>query len=119
MPLKCSFCGHDRIIVKQTVSYYEEYEYNTGDKEFQQPCCERNFETEGIYCQKCKETFKDIEELEQSQNTTFEQFKKELTKHYEDFTVGYQEQPTEQDLKDLYKDFLESGKTLEEYSKDC
>jgi hypothetical protein len=25
----------------------------------------------------------------------------------------------EQDLKDLYKDFLESGKTLDEYSKDC
>jgi len=51
---------------------------------------------------------------------TFEQFKKALAKYYEDFTVGYQEQPTEQDLKDLYKDFLESGKTLNEYSKeDC
>jgi len=50
---------------------------------------------------------------------TFEQFKKALAEHYEDFTVGYQEQPTEQDLKDLYEDFLESGKTLDEYSKDC
>ncbi len=50
---------------------------------------------------------------------TFEQFKKALAERYEDFTVGYQEQPTEQDLKDLYEDFLESGKTLEEYSKDC
>jgi len=51
---------------------------------------------------------------------TFEQFKKALAKHYEDFTIGYHEQPTEQDLKDLYKDFLESGKTLNEYSKeDC
>jgi len=50
---------------------------------------------------------------------TFEQFKEELAKRYEDFTVGYQEQPTEQDLKDLYEDFVESGKTLDEYSKDC
>jgi len=50
---------------------------------------------------------------------TLEQFKKALAKYYEDFTVGYQEQPTEQDLKDLYEDFLESGKTLDEYSKDC
>jgi len=50
---------------------------------------------------------------------TFEQFKKALAEHYEDFTVGYQEQLTEQDLKDLYEDFLESGKTLYEYSKDC
>jgi len=51
---------------------------------------------------------------------SFEQFKDELAKRYEDFTVGYQEQPTEQDLKDLYEDFLESGKTLDEYSKeDC
>ena len=49
----------------------------------------------------------------------FAQFKKALAEHYEDFTVGYQEQPTEQDLKDLYKDFLESGKALDEYSKDC
>jgi len=120
MPLQCPFCGHNRIIVKQTVSYYEEYEYNSGDKEFEQPSCQWNFETEGIYCQKCKETFKDIQELEQAQTTTFEQFKEALAKHYEDFTVGYQEQPTEQDLKDLYKDFLESGKTLDEYSKeDC
>ena len=50
---------------------------------------------------------------------TFKQFKKALAERYEDFTVGYQEQPTEQDLKDLYKDFLEPGKTLDEYSKDC
>ena len=50
---------------------------------------------------------------------TFKQFKKALAKYYEDFTVGYQEQPTEQDLKDLYEDFLESGKTFDEYSKDC
>jgi hypothetical protein len=50
---------------------------------------------------------------------TFEQFKKGLAKYYEDFTIGYQEQPTEQDLKDLYEDFLESGKTLDEYPKDC
>jgi len=119
MPLKCPFCGHDRIIVKQTVSFYEEYEYNTGDKEFQQPSCQWNFETEGISCQECKEAFGNIEELEQSQNTTFEQFKKALAEHDEDSTIGYQEQPTEQDLKDLDKDFLESGKTLEEYSKDC
>jgi len=27
---------------------------------------------------------------------TFEQFKKALAEHYEDFTIGYQEQPTEQ-----------------------
>jgi len=52
-------------------------------------------------------------------STSFEQFKEELAKRYEDFAVGYQEQPTEQDLKDLYEDFLESGKTLDEYSKDC
>jgi hypothetical protein len=119
MPLKCPFCGHDRIIVKQTVSYYEEYEYNTGDTEFEQPSCQRNFETEGIYCQKCKEKFNDIEEVKQAQTTTFRQFKKAIAKHYEDFAIGYQEQPTEQDLKDLYKDFLESCKTLDEYSKDC
>jgi len=50
---------------------------------------------------------------------TFEQFKKALAEHYEDFTIGYQEQPTEQDLKDLYEDFLESGKTLNEYLKHC
>jgi len=50
---------------------------------------------------------------------TFEQFKKALANYHEDFTIGYQEQPTEQDLKDVYEDFLESGKTLDEYSKDC
>jgi len=52
---------------------------------------------------------------------TFEQFIEELAKYDEDFTVGYQEQPTEQDLKDLYADFLTSGKTFEEYAKeeDC
>ena len=50
---------------------------------------------------------------------TFEQFIEELARRYEDFTVGYQEQPTEQDLKDLYADFLESGKTFEEYAEDC
>lgn len=54
-----------------------------------------------------------------TRSMTFEQFKEELAKRYEDFTVGYQEQPTEQDLKDLYEDFLESGKTLDEYAKDC
>ena len=52
---------------------------------------------------------------------TSEQFKKVLAGYCEDFTISYQEQPTEQDLKDLYEDFLESGKTLDEYSKeeDC
>lgn len=105
--------------MKQTISYYEEYEYNTGDKEFQQPSCQWNFETEGISCQNCKENFKDIEELEQSQSTSFDQFRKALAERYEDLAVGYQEQPTEQDLRDLYKDFLESGKTLDEYSRDC
>ena len=50
---------------------------------------------------------------------TFEQFKKTLAERFEDFTVGYQEQPTEQDLKDLYEDFLEFGKSLDEYLKDC
>ena len=50
---------------------------------------------------------------------TFEQFKEALAKYYEDFTIGYQEQPTEQDLKDLYEDFLESGKTIDEYLKHC
>jgi len=50
---------------------------------------------------------------------TFEQFKKVLAECYEDFTVGYQEQPTEQDLKDLYNDFLESGKPFDEYLKYC
>ncbi len=52
---------------------------------------------------------------------TFGQLIEVLIERYEDFTVGYQEQPTEQDLKDLYRDFLESGKTFEEYSKeeDC
>lgn len=54
-----------------------------------------------------------------TRSMTFEQFKEELAKRYEDFTAGYQEQPTEQDLKDLYEDFLESGKTLDEYAKDC
>ena len=52
-------------------------------------------------------------------SVTFEQFKKALAKYYEDFTIGYQEQPTEQDLKDLYEDFLESGETLDEYLKHC
>jgi hypothetical protein len=47
----------------------------------------------------------------------FEQFKKALAERYEDFTVGYQEQPTEQDLKDLYEDFLESSESLDEYMK--
>jgi len=50
---------------------------------------------------------------------TFDQFKKALSKYYEDFTIGYQEQPTEQDLKDLYEDLLESGETLDEYLKHC
>jgi len=51
---------------------------------------------------------------------TFEQFKKTLAKYHEDFADCYHEQPTEQDLKDLYEDFLGSGKTLDEYSKeDC
>ena len=50
---------------------------------------------------------------------TFEQFIKALVECFEDFTVGYQEQPTDQDLKDLYEDFLEFGKSLEEYMKDC
>ncbi len=50
---------------------------------------------------------------------TFEQFKKALAEYDEDFTVGYHEQPTEQDLKDLYRDFLEFGKSLDEYLKDC
>jgi len=50
---------------------------------------------------------------------TFEQFKKALAEYFEDFTVGYQEQPTEQDLKDLYEDFSEFGKSLDEYLKDC
>lgn len=34
---------------------------------------------------------------------TLEQFKEALAKYYEDFTIGYQEQPTEQDLKDYTK----------------
>ena len=46
---------------------------------------------------------------------TFEQFTKALAEYFEDFNVGYQEQPTEQDLKDLYEDFLESGETLDDY----
>jgi hypothetical protein len=50
---------------------------------------------------------------------TFEQFKKALAKHYNDFTIGYREPPTEQYLKDLYEDFLESGETLDEYLKHC
>jgi len=93
----------------QTDSYHEECGYNTGVKEFQQTSCQWNFETEDISCQK----------LERSQTTTFEQFKKALAEYYEDFTVGYQEQPAEQDLKDLYEDFLEFGKSLDEYLKDC
>jgi hypothetical protein len=52
-------------------------------------------------------------------SVTFEQFKKALAERFEDFTVGYQEQPTEQDLKDLYEDFLEFGKSLDEYMRDC
>jgi len=50
---------------------------------------------------------------------TFEQFKKALARYYEDFVIGYKEQPTEQYLKTLYKDFLESDETLEEYLKHC
>ena len=50
---------------------------------------------------------------------TFEEFKKVLAEYFEDFTVGYQEQPTEQDLQDLYEDFLEFGKSIDEYLKDC
>jgi hypothetical protein len=46
-------------------------------------------------------------------------FEKALAKNYENFTIGYQEQPTEQDLKDLYKDLLESDETLDEYLKHC
>lgn len=45
------------------------------------------------------------------------QFKKALEKYFEDFTVGYQEQPTEEDIEDLYEDFLESGMTLDDYMK--
>jgi len=44
---------------------------------------------------------------------------KALAGYFEDFTVGYQEQPTEQDLKDLYEDFLEYGKTFKEYLRYC
>ena len=50
---------------------------------------------------------------------TFDQFKKALAKYYVDFIIGYHEQPTEQDLKDLYEDFLESGEVLHEYLKHC
>jgi len=50
---------------------------------------------------------------------TLEQFKAALAKYFEDFTVGYQEQPTEQDLKDLYEDFLEYGKTFDKYLRYC
>jgi hypothetical protein len=42
-------------------------------------------------------------------------FKKALAEYFEDLAVGYQEQPTEQDLKDLYEDFLESGESLDDY----
>jgi len=50
---------------------------------------------------------------------TFEQFRKALAQYYEDFTIGYQEQQTEQYQKDLYEDFLESDETLDEYLKHC
>jgi len=50
---------------------------------------------------------------------TFEQFKKALAKYHEDSTIGYKEQLTEQDQKNLYKDFLESDETLDEYLKHC
>jgi len=50
---------------------------------------------------------------------TLEQFKKALAEYFEDFTVGYQEQPTEQDLKDLYEDFLKYGKAFDEYLRYC
>jgi len=50
---------------------------------------------------------------------TFEQFKKALANYYEEFTIGDQEQLTEQDLKDLYEDFLESDETLDDYLKHC
>jgi len=36
-------------------------------------------------------------------SVSFEQFKEEQAKRFEDFTVGYQEQPTEQDPKRLMK----------------
>jgi len=49
----------------------------------------------------------------------FRQFKEALAKYYEDFTIGYREQLTEQNLKDLYRDFLESGEMLHEYLKHC
>jgi len=35
--------------------------------------------------------------------------------YFEDLTVGYQEQPTDQDLNDLFEDFLESGERLDDY----
>lgn len=49
----------------------------------------------------------------------FKQFKEALAKYYKDFTIGYREQLTEQNLKDLHKDFLESGEMLHEYLKHC
>jgi hypothetical protein len=55
----------------------------------------------------------------QNSQITFEQFKKALAKHYEDFVIGDKDQRTEQDLKILYEDFLDSSETLDEYLKHC
>jgi len=51
--------------------------------------------------------------IRQKDSITFERFEKALAEYFEDYTVGYQEHPTEQDLKDLHKDFLEYGKTFD------
>ena len=48
-------------------------------------------------------------------SVTLEQFKKALAERFEDLMVGYQEQPTDQDLNDLYEDFLESDESLDDY----
>jgi len=52
-------------------------------------------------------------------SVTFEQFKKALAEYYEKFTIGDKEQQTEQYLKVLYEDFLESDEPLYEYLKHC
>jgi len=51
---------------------------------------------------------------------TFEQFKKALFEYYENFTIGYKEEHlTDQDIKGLYEDFLQSDEILDEYLKHC
>jgi len=116
MTLKCPFCGNTRIIVRQIVSFVVEYEYNTDDTVFRQHENEWDFTTDTIYCEKCKETFHDIEQLEKANETNVD-FKRFLEAFHERFKeeITYRPLPTDEDLKSVYKEYLASDLTLQEF----